>query len=126
MSRLARAEALRTEIDAACASLDHVLVTLDPREAKAGYTYGVVVIVPPELTFTSWYETEETWTLHIAAGPWDDLGAAWDTIDAIITALRAAHINLASGEPTPIQVLDREPPWPGYVLTLEPDPIHDI
>src|SRR5690606_24180635 len=75
MSRRDRAIALRDEIRDACtaAGLSRVLVTIDPLEAANGYTYGVVVIVPPKIDFTSWNETVETWTVHVAAGPWDDL-----------------------------------------------------
>lgn len=128
MSTRERAIQLRDDIEAACdaAGLDHVLVTIDPLEAGAGYTYGAVVVLPPKLEFTSWNETTETWTVHVAAGPWDDINAAWDTLEGIIGAMRAAAINLANGTPSPMLVADGEPPMPGYELELVPDPIHDI
>lgn len=128
MNRRERGNALRDRIQEACedAGLRHVIVTTDPLEAPAGYSHGLVVIVPPKLDFTSWTETVETWTLHVAAGPWDNIIAAWDVIEDIIHAMRAASINLASGEPTPMQVSPGEPAMPGYELELEPDPIHDI
>lgn len=128
MSRRDRAIALRDQIKAACngAGLDLVIVTLDPLEAAAGYTHGVVVVVPPRLEFTSWTETVETWTLHVAAGPFDNVLAAWDTIDLIVEAMRAGEINLADGEPAPMLVADGEPAMPGYELTLVPDPIYDV
>lgn len=128
MTRRQRADALCTQIRTACdlASLPHVIVTTDPLEASAGYTHGIVVIVPPKLDFTSWNETVETWTLHVGAGPWDNVIGAWDVIEDIIQAMRDASINLASGEPTPLLIAPGEPAMPGYVLELEPDPIHDL
>lgn len=127
MSRRARALDLLADIQDSLttAGLTNVLVTMDPGSTAAGYGSGLVVVVPPRLEFTSWYETEETWTVHVAAGPWDDILAAWDTLDAIIDALRAGHINLASGDPTPLIVNPGEPPLPGYEFELEPAPIHD-
>lgn len=128
MTRQDRARALRDQIKAACdaAGLDLVMVTVDPLEVAAGYTHGVVVVLPPRLEFTSWNETEETWTIHVAAGPWDNVLIAWDTIDLIIDAMRGGEVNLADGEPTPMLVADGEPPMPGYEITLVPDPIYDV
>lgn len=127
MSRLDRGQELVTAATAAClaAGLTKVIVTLDPRQAPSGYNHGFIFVVPPRLEFTTWTETTETWTLHVAAGPWDDAHAAWRTLDAIIEALRAANINLASGEPAQMQVASGEPPMPGYVLELTPDPVTD-
>lgn len=127
MSRRARAEALLGEIRDALtdADLADVLVTMDPSSTYGGYSTGLVIVMPPRLAFTSWGETEETTTLHVAAGPFDDILTAWDRLDLIIDALRAAHINLASGEPQPLIVSPGEPPLPGYEFELTPAPVTD-
>lgn len=127
MSRTVRANALRERIRAALddAFLPDVIVTVDPLEAANGREHGAVVILAPALEFTTWNQTEETWTLHVVIGPKPVMFDEWDALDDIITALQSASINLATGEPQDFAVITGEAAWPGYALTLTPDTVFD-
>lgn len=125
-ARITRGQQLRDQIDGmlVAAGLPDVVVTLDVGRAHNGYRNGFVLVVPPRLNFTTWTEVEETWTLQIAAGPYDDPLAAWAVLDGILEALREGRLNMADAEPNPIQVVSNEPAWPGYVVTLNPDTVY--
>lgn len=105
--------------------LSKVLVEVDPAEVPAGYFHGVVQVVAPRIEFVTWTERTETWALHIAAGPADNVMAAWETLNPILEALIAAHINVASAEPASVQLVEGEAPLPGFVVEMTPDETDD-
>jgi hypothetical protein len=97
------------------------VATTDALLVPSGARNGIVLVQPPDLTFTNFQFTDPTWTLLVVAGPPDNHLAAWERIDAIIHALETAGINLATGEPVGFQPLDKNAPLlPAYQLTLNP------
>lgn len=127
MSRRTRATELVAQIRAAldAAGLTGVIATADPGDIGSAYSNGLVLVNAPRLTFTTWDETEEVWTLHVAAGPWDNQLAAWDVLDAILLALSAGQINMNTADPTTIQFIAGEPGLPGFVIELNPDQVSE-
>lgn len=118
-TRTARAAELTAEIRAAldAANLRGVHVTVNPAEVVKAMPAGVVVITPPDLTFTTFTITDSAWELWVIAGPSHDPLTAWDRLDAIIDAL-AEPLGLTAARSDAYQPLGDRPPFPAYVLTL--------
>ena len=119
--RLEQGAALVLKLGAAliAAGLPKALATLDAAHVASGSRHGVLVVSPGTLTFDGWEDPVMAWEVHVIAGPATDYLAAWAKIDAIISALVAARINLKSGDPGSFQPLQGEP-LPAYTLTLNP------
>lgn len=120
--RIDQAEAMKTDLRGMLddATLDKVTVSLDPLDIPSGARHGIVVISPPDLTFTTFTQTEAAYELSVIAGPADNMLAAWRTLDAIIEALRVGGLDLATARGDMFKP-QHGSPLPGYTLTLNPD-----
>lgn len=124
--RIANAQALkasiRTMLDTA--ELTAVMVSLDPLDIPSGSRRGIVVISPPDLTFTTFTQTEVTHELAAIAGPADNILAAWERLDEIIEALRAGGLDMTTARGD-MFAAKNGPNLPGYTIALNPDTLID-
>ena len=124
--RITRANEIATLTRAMLAAegLDKVTVTLDPLAILSGSRHGVIVISPPDLTFPTFEQTGAAWELSAIAGPADNMLAAWETLDAILEALRTGGLDMATARGD-MFAPQHGSPLPGYTITLNPDLIID-
>ena len=124
--RIDQAEAMKVDLLGmlAVAGLDKVTVTLDPLDILSGSRYGVIVISPPELTFTTFTQTDAEYELSVIAGPADNMLAAWRTLDEILEALRAGQLDMVTARGDMFAPKNSSP-LPGYTITLNPDTLID-
>lgn len=113
---------LRTMLDAA--DLAQVMVSIDPLDIPSGARHGIVVISPPDLTFTTYTQTEAAYELAAIAGPADNLLAAWERLDGILEALRVGGLNMDTARGDMFAPKNGQP-LPGYTITLHPDTLID-
>lgn len=106
------------------AGLQAVHVTLDAREIPSAARDGVIVIAPPDLTFTTFTQTEADYELSAIAGPAENILHAWGILDSIIEALRVGGLDMASARGDMFKPKDSQP-LPGYTITLNPDTLID-
>lgn len=110
----AAAEQLRAEVAAAVGDL--ATATLSPTEAanRLGAGGAVVVIVPPRLEFPTMGHTTAEWELIVASGPSTDYLRAWDTLSAVVGALREPF-GLETAEPNGFEAQGGRT-YPAYVV----------
>lgn len=113
------AETLAEILSDAHAALEglEVTVTDQPREAVGAVLAGVpalLVLSAPEIEYTTWTQSTETWTAW-AITPTSDPGEATAMFDPILTALVAA-LGIDRAQPETYDIRDRT--FPGYTLTF--------
>lgn len=118
MRSLAEARALADHAREAftAAGLD-VTVTTDPAKvAPVVAANGVALVVnPPELTFTTWTDTDVEWSLWLVAGPRNDPDTAWAQLDAALDAIREP-LELDRARPDAFRD-NHGATYPAFVLT---------
>lgn len=118
--RIVRALALVDELQTilTTAGLTKVTVTIDENKVLSGARHGVVIVLPPDLTFEPPYgDVQAAYELLIVAGPHDNYLVAWDRIDNIIQAFVQADVNLAEAKPATYEPLNGDP-LNAYTVTL--------
>lgn len=119
MSRVDRALEIQALIEDAitAAGLENVLVTLDSQKVEAALFHGPVVVVqPPELTFSTFTIMDAVWDVYVVSGPVDDRIESWRRTDDVIDAMEMAHMPLDTAKPANFQT--RSNAYPAYILTL--------
>lgn len=124
--RIAAAHALKERVQLALdtAGLTGAIASIDPLDITSGSRNGIVVISPPDLTFTTWTITDATFTLSAIAGPADNLLAAWQRLDEIVEALRVANLDMVDARGDMFAPKEGSP-LPGYTITLNPETLID-
>ena len=121
--RIEYANLLAGEISAllVAADLPKVIVSLDIRNIPSGARDGIVVIMPPDLDFPTFAETEASHELAVVAGTVGNLLAAWEILDAIIEALRPLNLYGSLDTATADMFAPKDSPQlPGYTVKLHP------
>lgn len=120
MSRVDRALEIKAAIESAIATagLENVLVTLDSQDVEAALFHGPVVVVqPPQLTFSTWTIMDAEWDVYVVSGPVDNRIESWRRTDDVIDAMEMAHMPLGRAEPANFQTRSG-PAYPAYIVTL--------
>src|SRR5690606_29939413 len=113
-------QACRAAFDAA--GLTQVTVTSNALDIPSAALHGVLVITPPDLTFPTFEQYEQTFEAVAIAGPFDNLDHAWKTLDRMLEALLQANLNLREATADTF-TLKAQLPLAGYSITFNPDTV---